>query len=1117
MGRMGDIMNVRFSFIFLACLILGISVQGQVIEIDNGERESFSSSHDFGATNLHIGVANSDNGLHLLEGVQIFAGSTYVGLSAVSSNNVLELKANSQLSLGWLDSELMVGLDSSSNSLRIVDGAKAFSRAGAAVGSGISADRNDALVEGAGSEWRTWGNLLVGQSGSENSLRVLDGGHVGASTLVVGNTGSSNRMDITNGGRVSSQNGWVGAWGSATGNVVTVSGLNSEWAASDLHIGATNNSGNQVAVSNDARIVLEGGLFIEGTGNEFNLNDGGHLAVGTNFNAAMTGFNFNEGGHLSVGGSLTGMTSSVEGHRTLGIAGSLGEWNQSGSNIVVGGASSTNALYAEQGGQIFAENIFVGSVSNEGNSVSVSLGGKISVGKSIQISGTNNAFNLADGGWLVVSNDFDTSQQGFNFLSGGTLETTGSLTGMTNSLGGQSIVLTGSSAEWDLGTNTLRLDSSSIYLSAGASLANSNAVFASSNQVYVDGAGSEWTNAGSVAIGGDTNNLWVTDGGQVFNTDASIGSSGDWNQVNVSGSNSLWAVSGALTVGTNGSYNNLTITNGGYVDSISGAIGFGGVENYVLVTGTDSLWTNSGSVTVDGAGNRLQVASEGRVSVGRTLSLSNAAELEFSSGGHASASNYYQDATSTFSFDSVTNTAVDPVTELLAVEGSTEFEAGAILKYTGAIDVLNTAVVYTNLLVTSDTLIVDGITNAVAGLTADPAGLLLGMDFFSISNNLFAQIKLESLTTAAGFEIGSEMARLSGEINALALAGDPTAANQLDLINQSISDGATLNARLSQLYDRNAPTYEHVGGMLEGFKQTRQRGVMPETMWPIGARGPHLYGDQVQGWIKGYGSWGNRDGFSDSSGYDQTIHGMVVGVDKAFGDLLAGLAGGQVSSDISQDDGDESTADTRYGLLYASWGTSAWFGDLNLGYGHSSIDTQSGTLFDATSQFNADQLACYIGGGKEMVFRNDQLFVTPSAGLLGAYFAQEKYTEKATTAVPRDVEAYDRWSMQSELGLKVSFQCEHDGFVLMPETHASWLHEFNSDEQEVDYSLAGGTGNYTFGMQAPIENLFEVGLGLALWTETKERVVVEWALGLDARFGDGYSASALNARLRCEF
>ncbi len=1134
-------MKFLHGFIFWASVTLVGSALGQDILIDDGDTKYLYQSTDYGTSRLILGVDTSGNGLRIYDNVTVLAGSTFVGFSSASSNNWLEIEEQAYLQA---DGFLVVGgHDSSGNSLDLAKGAIAVSAIGI-VGDTEDANGNDVMIAGTGSTWQVLNNLDIGRSGSGNSLRILDDAGVWAESLwvgvhesassnsvqvsdsklmvtasvVVGAEGSNNRMDITDGAEVATGYAWVGAADSADSNMVYISGTGSVWTNSGMYIGTTNNSGNLVVVSDHAEIVAYNGLTINGSGNSFNINTNGRLTVYSDLDASMSGFNLNKGGQLYVGGTLAGMSGGIEDGRTLGIFGTNGQWIPTGT-IEVGGTSRDNALHIEEGGHVAATNLFVGSggtssnnsvwvtgagsllsiadalkigaTSNANNSVSVSQGGKITVGGGFAIEGSNNVFNLSDGGWLVAHNHFDASLAGFNFQEGGTLETAGTLTGMDHSIeDGRSLLLTGSNAAWNLGTNTLQLggntSSNTLFLSGGAQLASTNAV-----------------------VGGT--------------------SGADHNQISIKDSGSAWINSGSLLVGHGGNSNTLSIIDGGRVDSLSAMIGSGagGTGNWVRVSGTGSLWMNGGNLTLgdSGWGNRLVVSDGGTVDVGQTLSMKNQSLLAFSSGGHVSASNYYQDASSTISFNSMTNLAVDPVTELLAVSDTAEFESGASLEYIGTIDELAVRTVYTNLLVSSDTLIVGGVTNATGAdlyeLSSKGYGSLLAIEFFALNDDLYVEIMRARLADIAGFDEGTDMAAVCDEIDQLAYDGNSAAINQLGILTEL--DGSTQNSQLAQLYDRSAPTYAHMGGMLEGFRLTRQRGVMPDSMWPIesvepvGAHGPHFYGDQIQGWIEGHGSWGDRDGSSGFSSYDHSIYGMVAGIDKSFGNLLAGLAGGYATSEIRQEDGDNSKAGTGYGLLYASWGTTDWFGDLNLGYGHSSIEENSGTLFDTTAKFDANQLAFYTGGGKEFIFRNDQLFLTPSVGLRGSYYSQENYTEHASTAVARKVDAYDRWSMQSELGLTASFQRKYNRIVLMPETHASWLHEFNSDEERVGYSLVDGSGHYTFGMQAPVEDLFEAGVGLSLWNKTKSGIVHEWSMGFDARFGNGYFASALNARFLFKF
>ncbi len=204
-------------------------------------------------------------------------------------------------------------------------------------------------------------------------------------------------------------------------------------------------------------------------------------------------------------------------------------------------------------------------------------------------------------------------------------------------------------------------------------------------------------------------------------------------------------------------------------------------------------------------------------------------------------------------------------------------------------------------------------------------------------------------------------------------------------------------------------------------------------------------------------------------------------------------------------------------MLYGSWGTSDWFADGSVALGLGSVKNDSRTVFDTSSDVDANQFAFNLSGGKELIYMEDRLFVTPSAGILSGLYSQDAYTEKSSNAVAKQVDAYSYWSFQSELGVKAAYHKELTKNVLMPEMHANWLHQFNADADQLGYSLVGGTGNYSFGMQAPVADLLEVGVGLSLWTESKKGTVSEWVLGLDSRFGDGYSATAFNARMLFEF
>ncbi len=1070
------IRTVVFGMVYVLSVVAGRA--DYLIDFGNYV-ENIVTDTSYGANDVFIGINTSTNGLRVYSGKSALANALVVGYASGSTGNFVDLRDDSSL---FLSDRLCVGYDSSGNTLTTSDGASVRSSGSGFVGFFEQAENNTVEIRGAESSWFLGGDLYVGLNGNDNNLRIADGALLvtGGSLIIgdgktadnntmtvsnagsyveydvfVGSVGEGNQLRLVDGSTLDSLNGFVGVTNLADDNLIYVSGGSTWTNYGGLYIGNVDNTGNGITVTNGGGIVTYDGLQIDGTGNTFNLERGGSLTVQTNFDASITGFNFNEGGALYVGGMLTGATSEIEGERTLGLVGFNGWWNQAGSNVVVGGASSGNTLDVSDGGWVDAGAVSVGSgnavtgntvsvtgdgavlniegslavgtVSNADNLVEVSSGGTILLGGNLIMGGSNNTFNLGDGGWLVASNGLDASAQGFNFLAGGTLESMGTLSGLDGSIEDRrAVLLSGSNAVWNLGTNLLQVGSAS-----------------------------------------SSNVLYVTDGAYLASGDAIIGS--------------------------------------------TGATG-----SWVYVAGPGSVWTNAGDLSMEGYYNDLLIENGGYVAVGQSLSVKNESAISFASGGHATASNYFQDATSIFAFENITNSTAVPA--LLVVDDAAEFEGGATLEYTGTISGLERGITFTNHLVNAGTLVVDGVTNATGtdldALNIAGLGSLLSIDLVSENDDLIALITRLRLADSAGFSAGTDMAGVSEEIDQMADGGDPRSENMLNTLSQL--NAAKQNSELSQLYDRHAPSYAHAKGMIDGFKQVRQRGVVPGAMLPRGAFGPHFYSTQVQGWIKGYGSWGQRDGASAFPGYDQSTYGVALGVDKSYGDLLAGVAGGMATTDISQDDGDSSDAQTGYGLVYASWGTLSWFGDLNFGYGRSLINDRSGTSFKTTAEYNADQLGFYAGGGKEMVFMEDRLFITPSAALSGSYYMQESYVESSTMALPRRVDEFDYLSLQSEVGLKASYTHALKRSVLEPEGHVNWMHEFNADEERIGYSLVGGTGSYSFGVAAPVEDIYEVGLGLGWWLHGQQNVY-QWSVGLDGRFGDGYTETTASLRLLSQF
>jgi T5SS/PEP-CTERM-associated repeat protein len=298
--------------------------------------------------------------------------------------------------------------------------------------------------------------------------------------------------------------------------------------------------------------------------------------------------------------------------------------------------------------QASAQNLYVGSNSS-GNSTNFT-------------SGTNSYFNTfvgyaagADSNSLSVSNSgtlLDSS--GFNLYvgdqgasnsmviaAGAVVNDTKAYIGNSNSSFNNSVLVTGSGSTWsnfsdlavgNYGSGNLLVISNGGTVSAVDSTIGFR-VASSSNSVIVTGAGSIWSNSGTIAgvgvgLNGDGNSLLVSNGGSVIDTNANIGGSGTAsnNSVTVTGSGSTWSNSSTFVVGDSGSGNTVLISGGGAVVDLNGTIAqSGGSNNSVTVTGSGSTWSNT-ALTVGSVGSgTLTVANGGTVSSSSSIIIASTA------------------------------------------------------------------------------------------------------------------------------------------------------------------------------------------------------------------------------------------------------------------------------------------------------------------------------------------------------------------------------------------------------------------------------------------------------------------------------------------------------------
>ncbi len=1055
------------------------------------------------ANAIYIGASNSLNTLDLVGGATANAQDLFVGIDGgISSNNVVTISgADSRLNIqnsvtvgaggntlkAVNDAWLVVGEFTTTNLPSSTGGALAV---GSTNGTPSLIVHENSSVEAGyiyiGVGTNQTGDILV--TGSNSLLKAT-------SDIVVGLDGSDNALNLENGGTAEG-NLLIGKNGGANDNLVNLSGSNTLLTASGLAIGAEDNSGNMLNLTNGATFILAGDLNIA-TSNALNLNRGATFHTDGDFDLvsqSTNGFNFNGGSTLEVGGTLTA-TNVVEGERNLVLDG--GRWIL-GTNLVIGANTDSNSVSViGAGAELTATRIGIGSTNSAGNILLIEDGGFVSIDESLIIA-DGNTLNLSSNGTLEVIGDFNAlapSADNFIFGSNATLRVGGTITTSTNQntiQSGQTIVLDGGlstnhTAYWNIGTD----------LYVGGSL----------------GSGS----------------LEVLTSGIVENVSAFIGNA-DSNTVKIAGSGAAWNISSNLTVGVNGNDNLLNITDGATVTVSNNAyVGVGpSSNNTVTVSGLDSSWSILQDLMIGDGGlsNRLDVWNGAAVFVGNDLNITNGSTLLIGTGSVVSVEgNYEQDGTSRLEIVAGPTSA-----GLLDVAKDANFASNATIfvRSDGSLDTND--FFKTTIVMAGDNLFFGGDTassNNIDAVNFAWDGLISGVTNYVEGTQLIIEGSANSLSSVIGVKgTGTQLEGVVDEIDALATDPDSAAANMRVVLGDLGQPANT--AAMDNYYGEKASSSpmhnlvnQGLGGVassltLRGDNTRERAGAASASInWnkPNGVAGPHTQGQELQGWIAGYGSQGKKSASDGYGSYDLNLTGFIIGADLAISqNILLGLAGGSNNGSIDKENNGTGDSKTTYGALYSSIGTKSWFMDGSLIYGSSQIDQKLGDVFDTTSEYDAMNLAFYLGGGKE--FTGDYLIVTPQASLLVNYYEQDAYDEESTGAEPRSIDAFDALYVQSSIGCNLGVYSSMGNLTLKPELRAHWLHEFNASEETLPYRLVGGNGtSYNMILQAPEEDILKLGAGVS----AKMSDYLELRADLDTRLGSGYSDYTLFGSLRYQF
>jgi len=484
------------------------------------------------AQDLYVGSNSSGNTTNFRVGFHAYS-ATYVGYDEGASNNTLNVfNTNTRLeNIG----ELVVGVSGSSNSMTISNGGYVVSY-GTYIGSNNLSSNNSVLVTGSSSLWYNQDDLVVGVSGSSNSMTISNGGAV------------TNDYDS-----------YIGSNNLSSNNSVLVTGSNSVWSIASVYVG------------------------FSGSSNSMTISNGGMVDVGL----------------VYIGGASLSSNNSVL------VTGS----NSLCTNIVllsVGASGSSNSMVISNGGMIADDVGYIGGASLSSNN-------------SVLVTGTNSLWT--NSAKLYVG--YAGSSNSMTISNGGTVVSAIGYIGSNNLSSNNSVTVTGNNSLWMNSSNLIIGNLSSgnrLTISNGGSVADSfgylgnddssSNVSSSNNSILVTGAGSLWSNSRAVYIGhdGSNNSMIISDGGTVVNLTGVIGynPNAQNSSVLVTGDNSLWRNGKTNYIGYQGS-GTLTVANGGTVQALGGIIiasdvGSAGTLNIGSLGGNDTAGTISTPTITFGLG-----------------------------------------------------------------------------------------------------------------------------------------------------------------------------------------------------------------------------------------------------------------------------------------------------------------------------------------------------------------------------------------------------------------------------------------------------------------------------------------------------------------------------------
>ena len=177
-----------------------------------------------------------------------------------------------------------------------------------------------------------------------------------------------------------------------------------------------------------------------------------------------------------------------------------------------------------------------------------------------------------------------------------------------------------------------------------------------------------------------------------------------------------------------------------------------------------------------------------------------------------------------------------------------------------------------------------------------------------------------------------------------------------------------------------------------------------------------------QTWGRAYAADLDQESADGFAGYDASVQGGVLGLDRLFDHAVIGVAGGLSRTRVTGADGHSGEADSLQGTVYASYFTDRFYLNAQVGFASSDVETDGVSSFGYHSEYGANSFSFFVGAGMGYKGFNNSVMITPEVSLLSSKYSRDGYTSSSSMSQTlgfKDMvfDSYDQWSYQSELGV----------------------------------------------------------------------------------------------------